>query len=83
MRARWTGGLMAGSESLDTCFSAALAGSYGVFGAAEGGECWLGNNTAWATGLGPSSACAYACLGNVTQICGGPSALSLYAVRGE
>lgn len=81
-RSKWTGGLTAGNESLDSCFSAALVGGYRLFGSMEGGECWLGNDTTWATALGPSSSCSYACLGNVTQICGGPSTLSLYAVRG-
>lgn len=74
---------MAGNDSLDSCFSAALAGGYGLFGSTEGGECWLGNDTAWATALGPSINCTYACLGNTSQICGGSAVLSLYAVRSK
>lgn len=70
------------NASLDTCFSAALAGGYGLFGAQFGGECWLGNDTTLATSLGASNECSIPCWGNKTQICGGNRALSLYRVRG-
>lgn len=77
-----TGGLAGGSESLDSCFTAALAGGYRLFGAAAGMECWLGNDTTLA-GLVAASSCVQVCVGNTSQICGGSSTvLSLYSIRG-
>lgn len=81
-RFRWSGGLGGGNESLDSCFAAALAGNFSLFGMKEGGECFLGSNMTLATALGPSTSCWYLCPGNASQICGGAAALSLYAVRG-
>lgn len=83
-----TGGLAGGNESVDSCFSAALAGGYSVFGLQMGGDCYLGYNATYAMALGPapgplaSVGCWSVCPGNVSQVCGGYLALSLYAVHG-
>lgn len=84
-RFRWSGGQAGGNESLDSCFTHALAGGHKLFGVQEGGDCWLGGNMTHATALPAPDIrqCSFLCWGNVSQVCGGATTLSLYAVRGE
>lgn len=70
------------SISLDACLSAALDGSFTVFGMVNGAECWLGYDQNSAMTLGAAQNCILPCAGNKGQICGGEGAISLYGVQG-
>lgn len=69
------------SMTVDLCANIAFNEHRLVFGVQGGSECWAGQAADSARVLGPSSGCTTACPGNSTQSCGGPLALSLYALK--
>ncbi|KAI0065291.1 WSC-domain-containing protein [Artomyces pyxidatus] len=60
------------SESFDTGFT--------VAGLEFGQECWCGTQIAPGLSL-PQSACDQACVGNSSEVCGGPNALEVYVFQ--
>jgi hypothetical protein len=66
------------SMSVDQCRKIAAAGGYLWFGTEYERECWTGDSLAAGTGNATASECNMACKGMPSQLCGGPSRLSLY-----
>jgi hypothetical protein len=61
------------------CQSFCLSASYPLAGMEYASECYCGSSL---VSNATSSACTMSCSGNSSQICGGPSALSLYSYTG-
>lgn len=58
--------------------SLAAAGGYTYAGLEYGQECWMGNTLLSPLVNATASACNMVCMGNVGEICGAGSVLSLY-----
>ncbi|KAK5070639.1 hypothetical protein LTR64_000314 [Lithohypha guttulata] len=65
-----------------SCVSYCSKAGYVYAGTEYGGECWCGNDAPITAKLDESK-CGTPCKGDLTQKCGGPSALSLYAAGGK
>jgi len=67
--------------TVESCVSACQSQSFIIAGLEYAQECWCGNviNSPGAPIL--QSACNQACIGDNTEVCGGPNALQLYELR--
>ncbi|RMD39851.1 hypothetical protein DV735_g5278, partial [Chaetothyriales sp. CBS 134920] len=67
------------STAMTTEYCAASCSTYAFFGTEYSGECFCGNTlAAGSTNASSSAECNMACSGDASEICGGPSRLSLY-----
>ncbi|GAA5993426.1 hypothetical protein JCM10908_002183 [Rhodotorula pacifica] len=66
------------TKTVASCLTAAKQAGYTIAGLEYGGECWAGNKLGTASKEIDYSKCNMKCGDASDQICGGPSALSLY-----
>lgn len=64
--------------TVDKCAKWAYGKGYKYIGLQYSVQCWAGNSLASAIRLGVSSACTMPCGGDISMICGGPWALSIF-----
>ncbi|GIL89906.1 hypothetical protein Vretifemale_17647, partial [Volvox reticuliferus] len=70
--------------SPEVCSSLATSAGCSYFGVQVASDCYCGNDVRWATSLGTSSSlCNMDCLGDPSQICGGPSAQNVYSLTSQ
>ncbi|KAH8879637.1 WSC-domain-containing protein [Thozetella sp. PMI_491] len=68
------------TNTLESCATACKG--YTFFGVEYGTECYCGNTIGSSSGVGVESTCSYTCAGDVTELCGGSSRISVYALNG-
>ncbi|KAI0263607.1 WSC domain-containing protein [Gloeopeniophorella convolvens] len=68
----------AGNVTVESCVNACQTQSFTLAGLEFGQECWCGNQVNAPGALTSQGACSQACVGNETEVCGGPDALELY-----
>jgi len=68
----------AGSVTVESCVSACQSQSFTIAGLEYAQECWCGNEINSPGASISQSACYQPCIGDSTEICGGPNALQLY-----
>nr|XP_031859690.1 uncharacterized protein CI109_004965 [Kwoniella shandongensis]KAA5526762.1 hypothetical protein CI109_004965 [Kwoniella shandongensis] len=69
------------SMTIDTCTSFCKTSNFKYAALEYGGECYCGNSLVNGAALNKySTQCTMKCAGNTKQLCGGPNALSLYAM---
>jgi hypothetical protein len=67
-----------GSVTVESCVSACQSQSFTIAGLEYAQECWCGNEITPPGAPISQSACNQVCVGNSTEVCGGPDALELY-----
>eukprot|EP00775_Hariotina_reticulata_P011532 gene11532-11675_t len=72
--------LINGIVTVASCTKAAQDQGYRYFGLQNGEACFGGNDWASVTKYGPRSNCNVSCNGNISEICGGYYAVSVYRV---
>ncbi|KAK3378034.1 WSC domain-containing protein [Podospora didyma] len=81
--ARALGGKTVGAATTRTIESCAAACSgFTYFGVEYGTECFCGNTINAASAVALESSCSYTCGGDPTELCGGSSRISVYALNG-
>ncbi|KAI9449280.1 WSC domain-containing protein [Lactarius psammicola] len=68
----------AGDVTVESCVSACQSQSYTIAGLEFAQECWCGNEIRSPGVPISQSACNQVCIGDGTEVCGGPNALQLY-----
>ncbi|KAI9439174.1 WSC domain-containing protein [Lactarius indigo] len=69
---------LAGSLTVESCVAACQSQSFTIAGLEYAQECWCGNEIK-SPGVPTSQhACNQACVGDSTEVCGGPNALQMY-----
>jgi len=68
----------AGNVTVESCIPACQEESFTIAGLEYAQECWCGNEINPPGAPIPQSACKQTCIGDNTEVCGGPDALQLY-----
>ncbi|KAH9032989.1 WSC domain-containing protein [Lactarius pseudohatsudake] len=68
----------AGNVTVESCVSACQSQSFTIAGLEYAQECWCGNEIMPPRGPTSQRACSQACVGDNTEVCGGPDALQVY-----
>ncbi|KAN0133552.1 WSC domain containing protein [Lactarius tabidus] len=68
----------AGTVTVESCVSACQSQSFTIAGLEYAQECWCGNVINSPGAPISQSACYQPCIGNNTEVCGGPNALQVY-----
>ncbi|KAH8991415.1 WSC domain-containing protein [Lactarius hatsudake] len=68
----------AGNVTVESCVSACKSQSFTIAGLEYARECWCGNEVRIPGVPISQGACNQACIGDNTEVCGGPNALQLY-----
>ncbi|KAI9343035.1 glyoxal oxidase N-terminus-domain-containing protein [Zopfochytrium polystomum] len=72
---------LGGGSTIETCFAAATAGGYTLFGLEYGGECWADSSFRNNTNVdAPLSDCSMPCNSDATEKCGAGNRLSVYRI---
>ncbi|KAI9439171.1 WSC domain-containing protein [Lactarius indigo] len=69
----------AGNVTVESCVSACQSQSFTIAGLEFAQECWCGNAIGSPGVPISQSACNQACIGDNTEVCGGPNALQVYS----
>lgn len=69
---------LAGSLTVESCVAACQSQSFTIAGLEYAQECWCGNEIKSPGAPTSQSACNQACVGDSTEVCGGPNALQMY-----
>ncbi|KAK3327788.1 WSC domain-containing protein [Cercophora scortea] len=68
------------ANSVESC--AAACSGFTYFGVEWGVECYCGNTVSTYAAVAVESTCSYTCAGDPSELCGGSSRISLYALNG-
>ncbi|CAO1626462.1 unnamed protein product [Jaminaea pallidilutea] len=67
------------AQTVEGCTAACVSAGYSVAGMSNGNQCLCGNSLSYASLKVVDKACATACPDDPTQLCGGPSRLSVWS----
>ncbi|KAK0636226.1 WSC domain-containing protein [Bombardia bombarda] len=67
-------------NTIESCMAACVGFTY--FGTEYGTECFCGNALGSSSAVALESSCSYTCAGDPSELCGGSSRISVYALNG-